>query len=140
MSSTTTVAVAESSSAFEKFSLNAAASIPDVPVWEAPPVTAEDLEWADILTIDLSKLATEKEKLIKTVATALQRDGFFYVIGHDIAPETVTCCQICFERRSSHLLAPSAILDRPACVRCSLKRGERTTCRPNQGEGVFHWL
>ena len=101
MSSTTTVtAVAESSS---ELNLNAASSIPDVPVWEAPPVTAEDLEWADILTIDLSKLATEKEELIKTVATALQRDGFFYVIGHDIAPETVTCCQICFERRSSHL-------------------------------------
>lgn len=74
MSSTTTVAVAESSSAFEKLSLNATASVPDVPVWEAPPVTAEDLEWADILTIDLSKLATEKEELIKTVATALQRD------------------------------------------------------------------
>lgn len=89
MSSTTTVAVAESSSAFEKLSLNATASVPDVPVWEAPPVTAEDLEWADILTIDLSKLATEKEELIKTVATALQRDGFFYVIGHDIAPETL---------------------------------------------------
>ena len=102
MSSTTTVAVGESSSVFEKLSLNAAASIPDAPVWEAPPVTAEDLEWADILTIDLSKLATEKEELIKTVATALQRDGFFYVIGHDIAPETVTR-QNCFERRSSHL-------------------------------------
>ena len=102
MSSTTTVAVAESS-AFEKLSLNAASSIPDVPVWEAPPVTAEDLEWADILTIDLSKLATEKEELIKTVATALQRDGFFYVIGHAIAPETVTCCRNCFKRRSSHL-------------------------------------
>jgi len=88
MSSTTTVAFAESSSAFEKLSLNATAS---VPVWEAPPVTTKDLEWADILTIDLSKLATEKEELIKTVATALQRDGFFYLIGHDIAPETVTC-------------------------------------------------
>ena len=99
MPSTTTVAVVESSSAFEKLNLNAAAS---VPAWEAPPVTAEDLEWADILTIDLSKLATEKEELIKTVATALQRDGFFYVIGHDIAPETVAC-QNCFERRSSHL-------------------------------------
>lgn len=103
MSSTTTVAVAESSPAFEELSLNAIASVPDVPVWAAPPVTTEDLEWADILTIDLSKLTTEKEELIKTVATALRRDGFFYVIGHDIAPETVTCCQNCFEHGSSHL-------------------------------------
>lgn len=103
MSSTTTVAVAESSPAFEELSSNAIASVPDVPVWAAPPVTTEDLEWADILTIDLSKLTTEKEELIKTVATALRRDGFFYVIGHDIAPETVTCCQNCFEHGSSHL-------------------------------------
>lgn len=91
----TTVAISKSSSPTAAFEKNATSPVPDVPVWKAPPITTEELEWADILTIDLSKLATEREELIKTVAMALQRDGFFYVVGHNIAPETVTCFRNC---------------------------------------------
>ena len=60
-----------------------------LPKWKAPQVTGEDVEWADILTVDLSLYDTQKEELIKVVETALKRDGFFYVVGHGIAPETV---------------------------------------------------
>lgn len=63
-----------------------------LPAWVPPKVTSEELEWADILTVDLSLYETDKQKLIDTVATALQRDGFFYVIGHDISPEIVSSC------------------------------------------------
>ena len=44
---------------------------------------------ADILTVDLSLYDTKRDELIDTVRTALQRDGFFYVIGHGIPQETV---------------------------------------------------
>ena len=45
---------------------------------------------ADILTVDLSLYDTKRDELIDTVRTALQRDGFFYVIGHGIPQETVS--------------------------------------------------
>lgn len=60
-----------------------------IPAWEAPGVTHEILEWANILTVDLSEYETKKSELVRTVATALQRDGFFYVTGHGIPRETV---------------------------------------------------
>ncbi|KAF7964348.1 hypothetical protein HWV62_9735, partial [Athelia sp. TMB] len=59
----------------------------DVPNWQPPKVTGEELEWADILTVDLSLFDTDKAALVETVSTALQRDGFFYVVGHGIEPE-----------------------------------------------------
>ena len=61
----------------------------DVPNWQPPKVTGEELEWADILTVDLSLFETDKAALVETVSTALQRDGFFYVVGHGIEPERV---------------------------------------------------
>ncbi len=61
-----------------------------LPKWNPPQVTKEDVEWADILTVDLSLYDTRKEELVKTVETALSRDGFFYVVGHGIEPETVS--------------------------------------------------
>ncbi|RDB23622.1 Flavonol synthase/flavanone 3-hydroxylase [Hypsizygus marmoreus] len=60
-----------------------------VPEWRVPPVTEEKLEWADILTVDLSKFHDQKKELVETVATALQRDGFFYVVGHGIPEQTL---------------------------------------------------
>lgn len=57
--------------------------------WITPAVTEEELEWANILTVDLSVYETRKSELVQTVATALQRDGFFYVVGHGIPMETV---------------------------------------------------
>ncbi|KAL1670280.1 hypothetical protein GGF50DRAFT_122653 [Schizophyllum commune] len=63
---------------------------PELPKWQKPPVTKdENIEWADILTVDLSLYDTKRDELIDTVRTALQRDGFFYVIGHDIPQETL---------------------------------------------------
>lgn len=59
-----------------------------LPTWSAPAPTKEEVTWADILTVDLSLYDTRREELVQTVAIALQRDGFFYVVGHDISSET----------------------------------------------------
>lgn len=61
----------------------------DVPDWQPPKITSTNLEWADILTVDLSLFDTDRVGLVNTVSTALQRDGFFYVVGHGIEPERV---------------------------------------------------
>lgn len=61
-----------------------AVEIGEVPVWKQPKVTEASLEWADILTVDLSLFETRRSSLVETVSTALQRDGFFYVVGHGI--------------------------------------------------------
>ncbi|KAJ7184658.1 hypothetical protein C8R46DRAFT_1064723 [Mycena filopes] len=61
----------------------------DVPRWKSPPATQHELPWADILTVDLAQFDTAREHLVKTVALALERDGFFYVVGHGIATETL---------------------------------------------------
>ncbi|KIY71042.1 Clavaminate synthase-like protein [Cylindrobasidium torrendii FP15055 ss-10] len=60
-----------------------------LPHWQPPPITKEDHEWADILTVDLSKYDTDREELVKTVETALSRDGFFYVVNHGLTQETL---------------------------------------------------
>ncbi|KAK0211797.1 hypothetical protein IW262DRAFT_362964 [Armillaria fumosa] len=65
------------------------ASPPPLPRWEAPKVTEVEVEWADIPTVDLSLYDTNKNELIQTVEKALSRDGFFYVVGHGISPETL---------------------------------------------------
>lgn len=56
----------------------------ELPKWEFATPTTEDVEWADILTVDLSLYDSDRAKLVETVSTALQRDGFFYVVGHGI--------------------------------------------------------
>lgn len=61
----------------------------NIPEWKTPPVTQHELEWADILTVDLSTFQSEKNQLVRTVETALHRDGFFYVVGHGIDKEKV---------------------------------------------------
>jgi hypothetical protein len=70
-------------------SLNTAVEHIDVPDWQPPKTTEAPLEWADILTVDLSLFDTDRAELVERVATALQRDGFFYVVGHDIDIEKV---------------------------------------------------
>lgn len=60
-----------------------------LPHWQPPPVSKEDHEWANILTVDLSKYDTDRDELVKTVETALSRDGFFYVVNHGLTQETV---------------------------------------------------
>ncbi|KAJ7612177.1 hypothetical protein FB45DRAFT_940031 [Roridomyces roridus] len=58
--------------------------------WIPPPPTAHDLPWADILTVDLALYDTHRDELVRTVSTALERDGFFYVVGHGIESETMS--------------------------------------------------
>jgi len=70
-------------------SLETAVEFSDVPDWKPPKATEAPLEWADILTVDLSLFETNRPELVNTVATALQRDGFFYVVGHGIDAEKV---------------------------------------------------
>ncbi|KAF9011874.1 hypothetical protein BDQ17DRAFT_1396920 [Cyathus striatus] len=82
----TTTSTAVVTEALQKLDLKSG-NPPNVPEWIPPPATKEDVEWADILTVDLSLYDTKREELIKTVETALQRDGFFYVVGHGIEPE-----------------------------------------------------
>ncbi|TRM67033.1 hypothetical protein BD626DRAFT_168218 [Schizophyllum amplum] len=70
-------------------SLSKSEKVP-LPKWQKPPVTQEtDIEWADILTVDLSLYDTDRPALVDTVRTALQRDGFFYVVGHGIPQDTL---------------------------------------------------
>lgn len=57
--------------------------------WERPKITEAELDWADILTVDLSLFDVNRTELVRTVAAALERDGFFYVVGHGIDVETV---------------------------------------------------
>lgn len=61
----------------------------EIPKWNAPAPTKHELPWADILTVDLSLYETHRNELVQTVATALERDGFFYVVGHGIEAKTV---------------------------------------------------
>ncbi|KAJ7142076.1 hypothetical protein C8R43DRAFT_1089080 [Mycena crocata] len=65
-------------------------SLKNVPKWQSPRPTQHELPWADILTVDLSLYESHREDLVKTVATALERDGFFYVVGHGINAETLS--------------------------------------------------
>ncbi|EEB93862.1 hypothetical protein MPER_07431, partial [Moniliophthora perniciosa FA553] len=60
---------------------------PELPHWEPPKTTEEEVEWADILTVDLSLYETKRQELIDTIAVALERDGFFYVTNHGIPRE-----------------------------------------------------
>ncbi|KJA25360.1 hypothetical protein HYPSUDRAFT_37871 [Hypholoma sublateritium FD-334 SS-4] len=84
MATTTTTSTASSAT------LSAYGKVPiELPVWEPPAVTKESVEWADILTVDLSKYESHRQELVDTVRTALERDGFFYVVGHGIDPKTI---------------------------------------------------
>ncbi|KAJ7061491.1 hypothetical protein C8F01DRAFT_141422 [Mycena amicta] len=71
----------------KSYSLRAMAS-PSVPKWHQPAPTTHELPWADILTVDLSLYDSEdagkRLELVDTVSTALERDGFFYVVGHGL--------------------------------------------------------
>ncbi|KAJ6567007.1 hypothetical protein B0H19DRAFT_1139129 [Mycena capillaripes] len=62
----------------------------EVPKWKPPTPTQHDLPWADILTVDLSRYDTNWEELVEIVSTALERDGFFYVVGHGLSAETLS--------------------------------------------------
>ncbi|KAE9400112.1 Clavaminate synthase-like protein [Gymnopus androsaceus JB14] len=55
-----------------------------------PPATTEQLEWADLAIIDLSKANTPegRKTLAEEVVQAMNTQGFFYVINHGYTIET----------------------------------------------------
>ncbi|KAI5827872.1 Clavaminate synthase-like protein [Schizophyllum commune Tattone D] len=65
------------------------ASRPDPPEYTPPPVTQEDLDYASLAIIDLSKAATPegRKELAVEVSEALRSQGFFYVINHGYTQE-----------------------------------------------------
>ncbi|KAL3428978.1 hypothetical protein BDV09DRAFT_201071 [Aspergillus tetrazonus] len=68
-------------------------TIDPVPVkpWTRPPPTTEDLDWAPLAKIDLSRFYEPggKEALAKRLYDALTRVGFWVVVGHGIDDERV---------------------------------------------------
>ncbi|KAH8771608.1 hypothetical protein F5883DRAFT_456191 [Diaporthe sp. PMI_573] len=59
--------------------------------YEQVPVTKEDLDWAELVTIDLSKFDTPggKEELVKELEYAVTKVGFFYVKNFNINQDEV---------------------------------------------------
>ncbi|CDK24063.1 unnamed protein product [Kuraishia capsulata CBS 1993] len=64
---------------------------PTVPEWEYPKETTERLEWADLSTIDLTSFnePSGKKALAEQLSQAIQKDGFFAVVGHGISKDEV---------------------------------------------------
>jgi len=64
---------------------------PALPQWKRPAKTTENLPWADISVIDISKFDEpgEKQKLAEQLRHAVQTTGFFSVIGTGFMDEEV---------------------------------------------------
>lgn len=64
---------------------------PPVPTWQPPAPTTEDLEWANLHTIDLSLLDSPDPQivadLIQLTKTAIKEDGFLYLVNYGISLE-----------------------------------------------------
>ncbi|KAF2441818.1 putative 1-aminocyclopropane-1-carboxylate oxidase [Karstenula rhodostoma CBS 690.94] len=59
--------------------------------YEQAPETAENLDWADLITLDLSKFEREggKYELAAEFQRAIEEVGFFYVTGHGLSREDI---------------------------------------------------
>ncbi|KAF9035013.1 Clavaminate synthase-like protein [Hymenopellis radicata] len=66
-----------------------APAVADPPLYEFPAGTNEDLEYADLAIIDLSKASTEQGRieLTEQVCRAMHETGFFYVVNHGYSTE-----------------------------------------------------
>ncbi|CCM02775.1 uncharacterized protein FIBRA_04883 [Fibroporia radiculosa] len=64
---------------------------PELGSFNFVPETKENLDWADLVTLDFSLLSTEegKQQLAKTLVKAVREDGFFYVKNFNISQERV---------------------------------------------------
>ncbi|EIM83980.1 Clavaminate synthase-like protein [Stereum hirsutum FP-91666 SS1] len=60
-----------------------------IPEWTPPPTATEDLEWADLISIDLSQASTAagRRTLAKQMLEAMTTQGFFYAINHGYTAE-----------------------------------------------------
>ncbi|KAF9513681.1 hypothetical protein BS47DRAFT_944195 [Hydnum rufescens UP504] len=68
------------------------APVENVKAWTSPPLTgANDVPWANILTVDMSLYddPTGRAELVKVVNTALRKDGFFYLINHGVSKDHI---------------------------------------------------
>lgn len=57
--------------------------------WIAPEETKHDLDWADLNVIDLSKFDTAREELVEDLRDAVQKDGFWAVVGTGISQDEI---------------------------------------------------
>ncbi|PCH39356.1 Clavaminate synthase-like protein [Wolfiporia cocos MD-104 SS10] len=65
--------------------------VPELGSYNFVPETKEDLDWADLITLDFSLLKTPegKKELANTLIKAVREDGFFYVKNFNISQERV---------------------------------------------------
>ncbi|KAI3615382.1 flavonol synthase [Moniliophthora roreri] len=65
--------------------------VPELGSYQYVPETKENLDWADLVTIDLSLYDTQegKKQLASTLISALREKGFFYVKNFNISQERV---------------------------------------------------
>ncbi|KAL4963612.1 uncharacterized protein BDV14DRAFT_83310 [Aspergillus stella-maris] len=63
----------------------------DIPRYEQVPETKEELDWAELVTIDLSKFEQPggKEELVKQLDHAITNVGFFYVKNFNITQDEI---------------------------------------------------
>ncbi|WRT68845.1 uncharacterized protein IL334_005826 [Kwoniella shivajii] len=65
----------------------------EIPPWKEPPVTKENLSWAELETIDLTLLDSNNPEIRKTLIAAAKKaltvDGFLFVTGTGISDETM---------------------------------------------------
>ncbi|GAA5902857.1 hypothetical protein JCM6882_009145 [Rhodosporidiobolus microsporus] len=66
-------------------------TVPELPPYERPPATKEQLEYVDLEVLDLSKWTEPggKEELVKDLSKAIEKVGFLLVKGHGIEDDEV---------------------------------------------------
>jgi isopenicillin N synthase-like dioxygenase len=70
---------------------HATLSLADIPNYQVIPETTADLDWADLITLDLSQFDQPggKEKLAAQLKDAIRAVGFFYIINVGLSQEQV---------------------------------------------------
>ncbi|KIY52540.1 Clavaminate synthase-like protein [Fistulina hepatica ATCC 64428] len=65
--------------------------VPELGSYQYAPETKENLDWADLVTVDLAKYHTPegRKELAQTLITALREKGFFYVKNFNVSQERV---------------------------------------------------
>ncbi|KAL1628774.1 putative flavonol synthase [Diplodia seriata] len=63
----------------------------ELPTYEYPPETQEQLDWADLEALDISKIDDPAglKELAEQVLRFINKNGFFYVTGHGFTDEEV---------------------------------------------------
>ncbi|KAI0035420.1 Clavaminate synthase-like protein [Vararia minispora EC-137] len=61
-----------------------ARTVPQVRRWNCPPVTRENVDWAQLATIDLARARTPEGRAeqVEIARDAMHKQGFFYVVNH----------------------------------------------------------